>query len=246
MTDLSLRLQGSDSPFDSLRRVDENGNEYWNARELMPLLGYSKWYRFKNVIEIAKENLETVISNIDDQILSTGHLAKRPQGGGNQSLDYRLTRLASYHIALSCDSRGNEQVKLAKHYFAIKTREAEVQQQKPKTALELAKEQVALLERLELQQQIIEDQEKDLLRQAEVIDELFDYSSIIRIAKYNNVHENSFSWRMLKAVSIKMDLEIKKVPSPRFGYQLLYPHDAWRFAYPNVKLPETTTLVINS
>jgi DNA-damage-inducible protein D len=241
MTLSSLRLQGSDSPFDSLRRVDKKGKEYWNARELMPLLGYSKWQHFHSVIENAIENIETITDNTINHFL---RLDVKTQG--RPLTDYKLTRLASYHVALSCDSRGNEQVKLAKHYFAVKTREAELQQQKPKTALELAKEQVALLERLELQQQIIDDQEKDLLRQAEVIDELFDYSSIIRIAKFNNVDEKSFSWRMLKAVSIKMDLEIKKVPSPRFGYQLLYPHDAWRFAYPNVKLPETTTLVINS
>jgi DNA-damage-inducible protein D len=59
-------LQQSVSPFDGLRRIDENGNEYWSARDLMPLLGYLKWERFKNVIEIARENLETVVSNIDD------------------------------------------------------------------------------------------------------------------------------------------------------------------------------------
>lgn len=235
----------TESPFDSLRRVDEQGKEYWSARELMPLLGYSKWENFKKVIEVAKENIETVVDNAVDHFISSGNMVKRPQGGGVQSLDYKLTRLASYHVALSCDSRGNEQVKLAKHYFATKTREAELQQQKPKTALELEKEQVAILERLELQQQIIEEQEKDLLRQAEVIDELFDYSSIIRIAKFNNIHESNFTWRMLKAVSIKMNLEIKKVPDPNFVTKNLYHHDAWRFAYPDAKLPDTTTLRIN-
>jgi hypothetical protein len=137
------------------------------------------------------------------------------------------------------------EIALAQSYFAIKTHEAELQQQKPKTALELAKEQVVILERLELQQQIIEEQEKDLLRQAEVIDELFDYSSIIRIAKFNNIHESNFTWRMLKAVSIKMNLEIKKVPDPNFVTKNLYHHDAWRFAYPDAKLPDTTTLRIN-
>jgi hypothetical protein len=66
MTDFNLSLQGTVSPFDGLRRIDEHGNEYWSARDLMPLLGYSKWENFKNVIEVAKENLETVVDNVDD------------------------------------------------------------------------------------------------------------------------------------------------------------------------------------
>ena len=116
---------------------------------------------------------------------------------------------------------------------------------KPKTALELAKEQVKLLEQIELQQQIIDNQEKDLLRQSEAIDELFDYSSIIRIAKFNNVPESIFKWQTLKAASQKMNLEVKKVPCPRFEYKCLYSHDVWRFCYPSIKLPETTTLTIS-
>jgi hypothetical protein len=135
MTDFNLSLQGTVSPFDGLRRIDEYGKEYWSARELMPLLGYSKWENFKNVIEVAKENLETVVDNVTDHFPSSGNMVKRPQGGGIQSLDYRLTRLASYHVAMACDSRGNEQVKMAKHYFVVKTRQAELQQAPVQTKL---------------------------------------------------------------------------------------------------------------
>lgn len=92
--------------------------------------------------------------------------------------------------------------------------------------------------------------EKALLEQenhalAEAVDELFDYSSIIRIAKFNKVSEKLFSWRVLKAMSIKLGKEIKKVPDPRFEVKSLYSHDVWRICYPDYRLPETTTLVIN-
>jgi len=117
---------------------------------------------------------------------------------------------------------------------------------KPKTALELAKEQVKLLEQLELQSHLIADLEQEVLEQAEIIDELFDYSSIIRVAKFNNCSEKAFSWRSLKAASKVMGLEIKVAPCPRFGTKNLYSHDAWRYAYPQYKLPETTTLTIYS
>lgn len=115
----------------------------------------------------------------------------------------------------------------------------------PKTALQLAKEQVKLLEQLELKDLQIKLLEEAHERQAEVIDELFDYSSIIRIAKYNGCDEKAFSWHKLKSASITLGTDIKKVPCPRFGTKNLYSHDAWRLAYPVYKLPETTTLSIN-
>jgi len=98
-------------------------------------------------------------------------------------------------------------------------------------------------ELLEAEKAILESENRQL---SEALDELFDYSSIIRIAKFNKVSEKTFNWRSLKALSIKMGLEIKKVPCPRFETRSLYSHDVWRVAYPEVRLPETTTLVINS
>jgi hypothetical protein len=114
----------------------------------------------------------------------------------------------------------------------------------PKTALQLAKEQVKLLEQLELKELQIKLLAETNERQAEVIDELFDYSSIIRIAKYNGCDEKAFSWHRLKDASKTIDAEIKKAPCPRFGEKNLYSHDAWRLAYPGYKLPETPTLAI--
>jgi hypothetical protein len=79
---------------------------------------------------------------------------------------------------------------------------------------------------------------------SEVVDELFDYSSIIRIAKFNEINEKAFNWYNLKAASKVLKVEVKTAPCPRYGKKNLYSHDAWRLAYPDAKLPETTTLVI--
>jgi len=114
----------------------------------------------------------------------------------------------------------------------------------PKTPLELAKEQVRLHEHLELQAEQIRLLEEATERQAEVIDELFNYSSIIRIAKYNQCSETDFKWHKLKSASGMIGAVIKQAPCPRFGTKNLYLHDAWRLAYPGVELPETTTLVL--
>lgn len=113
-----------------------------------------------------------------------------------------------------------------------------------KTPLELAKEQVRLHEQLELQAAQIAILEQETERQSEIIDELFDYSSIVRIAIYNKINEKAFNWRQLKAASVVKGLEIKEAPCPRFVKKNLYHHDVWRLAYPGIELPETTTLVI--
>jgi hypothetical protein len=99
------------------------------------------------------------------------------------------------------------------------------------------------IELLKVETQLLEEENVQL---SEVVDELFNFSSIIRIAKYNNVDETEFSWRKLKSASITKRLEIKVAPCPRYGKKNLYHHDAWRIAYPGVKLPETTTLVLRA
>lgn len=103
-------------------------------------------------------------------------------------------------------------------------------------------------EKLEKEAELLKLQNEDLegenTRLSEIVDEVFGYSSILRIALFNNVSEKLFSWRLLKIASQKMGLEIKQAPCPRFGTKNLYSHDAWRYCYPNMNLPETITLVV--
>jgi len=116
----------------------------------------------------------------------------------------------------------------------------------PQTYLEALKALVASEEEkalLEAEKALLEETNYHL---SESLDELFDYSSIIRIAKFNSTSEKRFTWHRLKAASIKLGLEVKKVPCPRFGEKNLYSHEAWRVAYPNVRLPETTTIVLGN
>lgn len=112
----------------------------------------------------------------------------------------------------------------------------------PQTYLEALKALVATEE--EKQILVLENQQlqKENLQLAEAVDELFSYSSILRVAKFNNVHESKFSYHRLKAVSIQLGIEPKRVPCPRYEYKLLYHHDAWCYAYPDYRFPETTTL----
>ena len=176
-------------------------------------------------------------------------VVKRPQGGTYETPYCFLNE--SQATLLMTFSRNSDRVldckeNLVDAFTAAKNRTVQTTPALPsdyKEALKALITEIEIKERLEVENALLESENHQL---SEALDELFDYSSIIRIAKFNNVSESNFSWHRLKAVSVQMGLEIKKVPCPRFVTKNLYSHDVWRVAYPGVKLPETTTLVIAS
>ena len=115
----------SSSPFDGIRHVDDAGNEWWSARELMPLLGYTKWQRFVDAIDKTKVSIAITGQTVENHITGAGNVVKRPQGGGSDPLDYKLSRRACYLVAMNGDHRKPE-IAAAQAYFVVKTREAEV------------------------------------------------------------------------------------------------------------------------
>jgi hypothetical protein len=145
MTNVIQFNNNNESPFDSIKRFDANGQEYWSARDLMKVMGYVKWDRFTSSILTAKENMELAGDVITDHLTATEKMVKRAQGGGLNQDDYKLSRYAAYHTALACDGRKPE-VALAKKYFVVKTRQAEtvipaqtLEIEKLKLQLEIAK-----------------------------------------------------------------------------------------------------------
>lgn len=104
---------------------DHNGQERWSARDLQELMGYSKWQEFEKVIEKAK----VAIQNSDLEPLDHFTGARKVINGGRWGRqevgDYRLTRFGAYQVALNADA-AKPQVALAKTYFAVKAREAEL------------------------------------------------------------------------------------------------------------------------
>lgn len=131
----SIDSENNSSPFDTVRQFDVNGIEWWSARDLQKMLGYTKWQMFENAIQIGIENLESAIGDVTDHFTSNSKLGTLANPAPLQ--DYKLSRLACHHIALACDSRGKPNVKAAKHYFATKTREAELAQAIPKSSAEM-------------------------------------------------------------------------------------------------------------
>ena len=128
MTDLSLYNNSGNndqSPFDSIRRYRADGSEYWEARELMTMMGYPRWEKFKNPLSDAIENLE-----FNGDIVGDHFSPLMVKSAGRDASSYDLTRYAAYMTALCCDGRKPE-VAAAKKYFAMKARQAEIAESAP-------------------------------------------------------------------------------------------------------------------
>ena len=113
--------------FESIRHVDDEGNEYWYARELQQILGYKEWRYFSAVIEKAQIACSQSNNNInynfgvDTKIVKTGISSKF-------ILDYKLSRYACYLIVQNANPK-YETVALGQTYFAIQTRKQELLEQ---------------------------------------------------------------------------------------------------------------------
>jgi len=111
--------------FDSIKHTNIYGEEYWSARELMPLLGYDKWERFEGAIKRAITACETNGIPIANHFPGAGKMVTLGSGSQRELNDYHLSRFACYLIAQNGDPRKQE-IAAAQAYFAISTRENEL------------------------------------------------------------------------------------------------------------------------
>ena len=84
--------QYSEKTFEQIKHVDELGNEYWEARELMLVLGYSKWGNFKKVIDKAKITCEISNNKITEHFANIGKVLIVGNNAKMDINDYKLSR----------------------------------------------------------------------------------------------------------------------------------------------------------
>lgn len=114
--------------FDAIRHYDEDGREYWLARELYPLLGYSRWQRFTPVIEKAKTTCKSLHINESDHFTHVGKMVDLGSGSTRSVEDIALSRYACYLIVQNGDPN-KPVIALGQTYFAIQTRRQEISDQ---------------------------------------------------------------------------------------------------------------------
>ena len=115
----------SNKSFEDIKHMDENGIEYWYARELQLVLDYKEWRKFEGVVRRAMKACENSDINALDHFVGTDKMVQIGSGAERMQKDYKLTRYACYLIAQNGDSR-KEIVALAQTYFAIQTRKQEI------------------------------------------------------------------------------------------------------------------------
>ncbi len=115
----------SEKTFESIKHLDEYGNEYWYARELMVALEYKRWDKFSNVINHAKIACEKSNNQVENHFSHLGKMVSIGSGAKRKQIDYQLSRYACYLIVQNADSK-KETVALGQTYFAVQTRKQEI------------------------------------------------------------------------------------------------------------------------
>lgn len=111
--------------FDDIKHIDEEGNEYWLARELMVALEYKAWRYFNDVINKAKLSCELSGNIINEHFVVNNKTILMPKNAIKEVLDYKLSRYACYLIVQNGNSR-NKKIAEGQTYFAVQTRKQEL------------------------------------------------------------------------------------------------------------------------
>lgn len=137
------------SQFEDASQVDDGGVEYWHARELQKLLGYTDYRNFLSIVSKAMDACGNSGQLVENHFVDVNEMVEIGSNAERQISDIRLTRYAAYLIAQNGDSR-KKQVAFAQTYFAIQTRKQEVLEQDLQQAQPLNEEHKRLLLRDEI------------------------------------------------------------------------------------------------
>jgi DNA-damage-inducible protein D len=122
-------VQSLTTNFEAHAQQTETGIEFWLARDIQYLLGYTKWDNFLNVVSKAKTACEVSEHTVSDHFADVGKTIAMPKGAEKEVPDLMLTRYACYLIAQNGDSKKQE-IAFAQTYFAVQTRKAELIEQR--------------------------------------------------------------------------------------------------------------------
>ena len=137
------------SPFEKIKRMSEEGYEFWSARDLSSLLEYSQYRHFLPVIEKAKEALSNLDENSNDHMEDMLNMVEIGSGARREIDDIKLSRFACYLIVQNADP-SKKIVALGQAYFAIKTRQKELIEAEEKKLIESEENQKRLFLREEM------------------------------------------------------------------------------------------------
>ncbi len=124
MNKLEKNENYNNKTFEDIKQIDENGIEFWYARELSFILEYKEWRNFNKVLERAKEACKNSGFIVENDFVEVNKIVEAG-ATSKKIIDYKLSRYACYLIAQNGDPR-KEVIALAQTYFAVQTRKQEI------------------------------------------------------------------------------------------------------------------------
>lgn len=124
------RLRSGQSPFDEIVHVEDDGTEWWSAREMIPYLGYASWRNLENALSKARSACRNSGQQTSDHFADVRNMVDIGSGAFRPITDVHMTRFGCYLLAMNSDPDKAE-VAAAQRYFALMTRAAEKQIQVP-------------------------------------------------------------------------------------------------------------------
>lgn len=115
----------NEQTFESIKHINENGQEFWYARELQKVLGYSEWRNFQNVIHKAKDACKNSGNSVQDHFVDVNKMVGIGSNASRPVDDIEFSRYACYLVVMNGDST-KEIIALGQTYFAVKTRQQEL------------------------------------------------------------------------------------------------------------------------
>jgi DNA-damage-inducible protein D len=114
--------------FEAAKQQNE-GVEYWSARDMQSILGYAQWKNFEKVIEKAKAACVNAGAEVQNHFADFGKMVDIGSGVKREIADIALTRYACYLVAQNGDATKSE-IAFAQTYFAVQTRKQEIIEQR--------------------------------------------------------------------------------------------------------------------
>lgn len=223
-------VRGAGSPFDQIKRLRSDGSEYWLARELMPLMGYSSWRNLLVPIERAKQSAANQGHSLEANFAASRKVAGR---SGPAQSDIELSRFAAYLVAMNGDPNKPE-VAAAQAYFAIQTRQAEAA-----ASLSVFDLMRAQIDQVEAAHRIAEEAKAIATKtdaRLDAIEGRHDWYSALGYARLNGIENTSTKFlnrvgRQASAIAKSNGIAPVKVRHQLYGEVNSYPAWVWEMAF---------------